>query len=222
MPEELEERMRDALLVFIDMLYAVVFGLILIQTFDQIVLSEIKSLPEKTRNLFLVISVFYFLSWDWLHARRLTLKNPYTSYQRFFMEVIMAFLAYGAVLEAVRVRVTFLFYVFGSLFLGSLWAHYTLKEYPESEEYNELGFIRRYQALYALSGASITAYWYHRFSLAISLSDSIFYVIWGLMITFFYDLRIERPAGIMGGPGTPFISRELMEKIKRLLSGERR
>lgn len=80
--QEMEEKMRNALLTFIDILYAVVYGLILVQTYDQVMMPT-KTLLEKANNLSLIIGVFYFLSWDWLHARRLTLTNPYTSYRRF-------------------------------------------------------------------------------------------------------------------------------------------
>jgi len=73
----MEEKMRTALLTFIDILYAVVYGLILVQTYDQVIMPA-EPLGEKANNVLLVIGVFYFLTWDWLHARRLTLKNPYT------------------------------------------------------------------------------------------------------------------------------------------------
>lgn len=144
--------MRNALLAFIDFLYAVVFALVLAETFTQVILPAEKVILEKATNLILVIGVFYFLSWDWLHARRLTLKNAYTSYRRFFIEVVIAFSAYGAALEAVRMEVTFLIYIFVGLFLGAIWAHTTLQEYPKSEDAVELRIIRWYQPLYTIGG----------------------------------------------------------------------
>lgn len=41
--QEMEGKMRDALLMFVDILYAVVYGLILVQIFDQVISSEMKT-----------------------------------------------------------------------------------------------------------------------------------------------------------------------------------
>jgi len=218
MPEEFEERMRSALLSFVDFLYAVVFALVLAETFTRVILPVEKTILEKTSNLILVIGVFYFLSWDWLHARRLTLKNPYTSYRRFFIEVVISFSAYGAALEAVRMEVTFLIYIFVGLLLGAIWARSTLQEYPQSEDAYELRFIQRYQTRYTFVGVSALFLWYYLISAIIRLQESIAFVLFGIIFVFWYDLRVDRPAGIMGGPRVPFINKNRVDRIRTTLS----
>lgn len=215
--QEMEEKMRNALLTFIDILYAVVYGLILVQTFDQVIFPATKPPLEKASNLLLIIGVFYFLVWDWLHARRLTLINPYTSYRRFFMEVFIAFLSYGAALNALRMQVFLLLYIFLGLIMGAIWARSTLQEHPHSNDRRELRVIQFHQTVYAVVGTLYFLYWYNYVRKVITLEDSVLFVVVGYLFVFFYDILTERPLGIMGGPGVPFISRNVIEKIQRLL-----
>ena len=151
MSDSLEEKIQDALLTFTDFLYAVVFGLIVAETFDKIIVSETKSYLEKTSNLLLVLGVFYFLMWDWLHGRLLTLKNPHKSYRRFFIEIVVAACGYGAANRAINARVAFLVYVVLILIFGALWAGRTMQEYPRSRDLSELKVIKIYQVRYAVA-----------------------------------------------------------------------
>jgi len=214
--QEMEEKMRSALLTFIDILYAVVYGLILVQMFDQVIMPA-KPVVEKANNVLLVIGVFYFLTWDWLHGRRLTLKNPYTSYRRFYMEVFIAFLAYGAALNALRVQIFFLLYILLGLLTGAIWARSTLKEYPESEDKLELRIIQRLQTTYTIAGTLLYLHWYIYVRRVITVYESVLFIVIGYIFVLTYDILVERPDGLMGGPGVPLISRNIIKRIQRFL-----
>lgn len=219
--QEMEEKMCNALLTFIDILYAVVYGLILVQTFDQVISSEMKTMDDvvkKTSNLILVFGVFYFLTWDWLQGRLLTLKNPYKSYRRFFIEVVITFLSYGAARGALKMEITFLAYIFLGLLLGAWWARSTLQEYPDSGDAYELRIIAIYQTAYTFVGTGIFLHWYFRIGKEIRTQESITFVVFGVIFVFMYDLLAERSAGIMGGPRVPFVTKERMDKIRAFIS----
>lgn len=219
--QEMEEKMQAALLAFIDILYAIVYGLILVQMFDQVISSEMKTIDDiikRTSNLILVLGVFYFLTWDWLQGRLLTLKNPYKNYRRFFIEVAIAFLSYGAARGALRMEITFLTYIFLGLLLGAWWARSTLQEYPDSTNAYELRIIAIYQTAYTFVGTAILLHWYYRISSDIRIQESIVFVGFGIMFVFLYDLLAERPTGILGGPRVPFVTKERMDKIRAFLA----
>ena len=108
---DLAEKATSALLAFIDFLYAVVFGFIVADAFAQVVNETSKTWSDKAASLFLVVSVFYFVAWDWLHARLLILKNPYRSYRRFFYDIVIACFAYGAASAAIKGWPSFLLYL---------------------------------------------------------------------------------------------------------------
>lgn len=213
--EQAEERITSALLAFIDFLYAVVFGLVLSQTFEEVVLEPTKTTVEKIINVLLVVGVFYFLSWDWLHGRRLTVKNPYKGYGRFFIEVIIAFLAYGAALGAIEFQIYFLICLSLILLLGSLWAKMTIKEYPESEDKYELMVILIYQTVFAIAGGVSAFIWYKSVNKAAGLFEVMSFMLFGFVFLLYYDIWIERLEGVMGGPGVPFVSKRIIAKLRK-------
>ena len=107
--EETRNKIDESLLFFIDFLYAFVFGLILTDAVSKIVWPEEHSWKlwrQRVDHIIMVVSIFYFLAWDWVHARILTLKNPYGGYTRFFLEIVIALCSYGAA-SAVLDSVTF-------------------------------------------------------------------------------------------------------------------
>ena len=107
MPNAEEERIQGFLLGFVDFLYAVLFGVILQQVYSDVLLIATLQRSEKLVRILLVVGVFYFLLGDWIQGRLLTLRNPYRSYRRFFVEVAIAFTGYGAALEALRADILF-------------------------------------------------------------------------------------------------------------------
>jgi len=214
--KEQEERITNALLAFVDFLYAVVFGLVLSQTFTDVILEPNKTVLEKVINVLLVIGVFYFLSWDWLHGRRLTVKNPYKGYGRFFIKVFIAFLAYGAALGAIEFQAFFWTCLTLILLFGSLWAKMTIKEYPESEDKYELMVILIYQTVFAIVGGVGSFVWYNYVKRVAGLLEVIMFMLFGFVFLLYYDIWIERPEGVMGGPGVPFVSKKIIAKIRRL------
>jgi len=217
MSEKLEEKMSGALLAFVDFLYAVVFGLIVAETFHKVVFSEKKSYLDKTSALLLVVGVFYFLMWDWLHGRLLTLKNPYKSYRRFFVELIIAFCGYGAAYAVVHAKASFLIYIALILFLGARWAKDTLKEYPESKDRFELYIIQSHQIVHATLGLFAFGIWYLFVRTEITLVEAGYFILFGWIFVFQYELFIPRLKGIIAGPCVPFVNKKRMDKIRSFM-----
>ncbi|OGL85734.1 hypothetical protein A3I40_03070 [Candidatus Uhrbacteria bacterium RIFCSPLOWO2_02_FULL_48_12] len=216
--DELREQVRASLLAFVDFLYAVVFGLVLAGTYERIILSEELSVLNRAGNTILVLGVFYFLTWDWIHGRLLTLKNPYTGYRRFFVEVVIAFCGYGAALGAVRGRISFMIGIILILMLGAYWARRTSREYPESPDIWELWIIQRYQARHAVLVSIVTIAWYYVFGSTITFVESISFVAFGWVFVLVYEVIVERTSGIERGPGVPFISRRQLKAVKSFIN----
>ena len=217
----MEEKISDALLVFIDFLYAVVFGFVLVEVYSQVINSEILNYVQKASALFLIVGVFYFLVWDWLHGRLLTLRNPYSRYRRFFLEAVIAFAGYGAATSAFQRDVSFLVYVSIIFLLGAFWAQATRKEYPESGDRDELMIIQYVQPM---EGLIIFIIFQTR---VIYLDYDPLYLLEVLSLVFFgwsfvlvYELDLlerRRYTGIMRGPGVPFISFRNLERFRKFL-----
>lgn len=212
-----EERIQGFLLGFVDFLYAVLFGVILQQVYSDVLLAEGLRRPEKLVRILLVVGVFYFLLGDWIQGRLLTLRNPYRGYRRFFVEVIIAFAGYGAAIEALRADISFVLYITLVLYLGSYWSLCTIREVTDQRDERELRIVMIVQPLTAFVGLSAWFLWYRFVGYPISLGGMV--VLY--FIGFFYDLSYELLAstreGLEGGPGVPFLSRERVSQLRRLL-----
>lgn len=209
----MDEKINDALLAFVDFFYAVVFGLIIAKIFDNILLPEVH-LADKVKSPLLVLGVFYLLLWDWLHGRMLTLRNPYPSFRRFFIEVIIACCGYGAAARALEGRVAFLFYVMLILLLGVLWAWLTMKEYPASDDRRELVLIITLQPLIALFVGGYWISWERLMGPTVGTVLTCVLIELGWFAILFYELAIRRKLGIQAGPGVPFVSFQQLERIR--------
>jgi len=214
--QELEEKVQNAMMIFTDFLYVIVFGLILQKIYEDVLDNPFGGIGHPER-LLLLVGIFYFLAWDWIHGRLLTLKNPYKGYWRFFIELLIAACGFGAAHEAVEGRTSFLFYILLILGLGTWWAKITLREHPSSADERELTFIQEYQQkiivllifffIPVIFQAQVITNWLH----------SLFIIVYGILFVFFYELEVERDQGVLGGPGVPFISRQTMRRIRRHL-----
>lgn len=209
-----EVRITDTLLSFIDFLYAVVFGLVLAETFENVIGKEEKTFLDKSGNILLLIGVFYFLAWDWLHGRLLTIRNPYRRYRRFFIEALIAFCGYGAALDAVSMKVSFLIYVALILLLGAFWARSTRQEHPETTDATELFVITLHQPVLAFE--ALLLYVYLRVSAGgiLTLALVIPIIVFGWLFVFAYEAYVPRQEGVAAGPGVPFISKTRMDKVR--------
>lgn len=221
---DLAEKISDSLIMFVDFLYAVVFSLVVAEAFDKVISAKEAQLTlgEKTARLSLIIAIFYFLAWDWLHARLLTIKNPYKGYTRFFIELIIAFSAYGAAYEVMRNNTFFLIYLALILLLGVVWSWRALSKYPESMDQREFRAIMRVQSIFGI--ISLAAFWLLRTA---GIRQIDVYVIGGVIILEWlfvlrYEMLVPRVHGILGGPGVPFLNRKRVEKIRRLMRRIRR
>ena len=180
--QPLEQRISDSLVMFADFIYAIVFGLIVSETYDKVIVNEDKPIWQKVQDMTLIVVMFYFLAWDWLRARLLTIKNPYKGYQRFFMEIVIAFFAYGIALEVMRGRTFFLVYVVGVLAVGVLWAIRTKYDYLESRDLIELRNIQQLQSIFAVIAGTA----FLLFRLMSGPQINIFLILF--MIIFVWDL----------------------------------
>ena len=214
MTDEMEDKVHDSLLAFTDFLYAVVFGMIVGKIFEDVI-NATGHWGDKLGKIALVGGVFYFLAWDWLHGRLLTLKNPYRGYWRFFLEIIIACCGYGAALGAVAASLSLLLYIAVILLLGVWWSTLTIREYPQSIDLRELRFVIRYQLVGFTFLLVFSATYLAQVGTRIHPWVSIPYVLWGFLFVFIYELFIERPPGMLGGPGVPFVNREIMTAARR-------
>lgn len=217
------ERIVVFLLAFIDFLYAVLFGFVLQQMHEKVLIAEGMSYYDKATRVLLVIGVFYFLMGDWISARLLTARNIYTGYRRFFLEVIIAFCGFGAAIEVLRAHPFFLVYVMFVLSIGAYWAHWTIIECPSSRDLPELRAIKRVQPITAIAGGLSSFLWYKYVGELMSLGGVIMLYAIGWLYEFFYELYAPALPGLASGPSVPFVSSERMAVIRRFLGiGEQR
>jgi hypothetical protein len=126
------------LTAFIDFLYAIVFGFVLVGMYEELANSKVIFLAKVITTL-LLLGVFYFVVNDWIYGVTLIERNPYRGYRRFSYEVFIAFFGYGALLYASKRSLVFLVFLALMLFVTSVWNRRTLREYPESGDARLLG-----------------------------------------------------------------------------------
>ena len=212
---ETEKKVAESLLIFIGFLYVVVFGLIIAGIFRDVLMPEDKPFSEKAVAILMVLAAFYFLVWDWLHGRLLTLKNHYSRYSRFFLEALIAACAYGVAFAALRGSIFILQFIALVLLLGSAWATITLREYPKSRDKRELKVIQEDQLYWGIVSEGFFIFCYFAVGTEINIVIAITIVVFGWLFVFFYERQIKRQKGLLGGPGVPFLKREIMEKIRQ-------
>ena len=216
----MEEKMRDALLVFLDIIYAVVYGYIVVETlaFWKTVIIMDTLWLEKIPSLVFPIMVFYFIAWDWLHARLLILKNPYRDYTRIFIDFAIAFCAYSATSEALKMNIFFLLWIALIFYLGGWWAFITIREYPQTSDRTELAVIAFPLAIvfgsFALGSLFYLYFYLAEDTLKASIVVGMIAGMWAML--FMYEINIPRTTtGIMAGPGVPFVPKERVDAIRR-------
>ncbi|OGZ44922.1 MAG: hypothetical protein A3C84_01055 [Candidatus Ryanbacteria bacterium RIFCSPHIGHO2_02_FULL_48_12] len=232
MAESSEEQITAFLQTFLDFVYAAVFAFIVQQTYEKVIFAArpevaliLPSLPaigtltyeQKLTRLLLAGGIFYFLMGDYLQARLLISRNPFKSYQRFFTSLIIALLDFGAASEVIRANIIFLWYVVFILLLGSLWARSALLEYPDSLDTRELWVIRTFQPITAVGTILSVGAWTYFVGNIISLGGALFLVALGWLYELAYDVFAQSRPGIKGGPGTPFLRRARISRIRRFL-----
>jgi len=216
---EVEASVRSNLNSFVDIFYAAIFAFILLQVFTDVIDSKVLSFKDKVNGILLVMGVFYFLTWDWLHARLLTLRNPLQGYRRFFFDLMITFFSYGAALRAFRAKPTFLIYIVVILLVGIVWATRALSENKESEDKKELRIIEQMQFLVAI--ILIGTYVYVHVVLEVErvgIYETTIFLVAGWLFVFIYEWGLDRPDGILGGPGAPLMTRERIRRIKAFIS----
>jgi hypothetical protein len=157
-----------ALLRFIDFIYAVVFTTFVRNVFTDIIfapptepaLNSYVSLDwPQFLNLLLAGLVFFFVARDWIHARELTGRENYRNYTRFFIDLAVAFAAYGALTQAAEGSMSCVFYVFLMNFGGKLWAAVALYQNQESSFRRKLRLLLGTHTLGSLMFGAFTFFY---------------------------------------------------------------
>lgn len=211
------ERIQEFLLAFVDFLYAVLFGIILQQVYSDVLVTETIGRFDKLVRVLLVAGVFYFLLGDWIQGRLLTLRNPYRTYKRFFVEVGIAFAGYGAAIEALKADILFVMYVILVLLLGSYWALCSLRELADERDVRELQVVIVVQSSTALLVGSASFLWYLHIGYPISLGGMVMFYCLGWLYDFSYELFAPVREGLESGSGVPFLSKRNVSRIKAFL-----
>jgi hypothetical protein len=214
-----ETDLNEALLYFIDFIYAVVFGFIVQQSFDGIINSAAFPSWHAVLILALAAGISYFLIWDWVLGRILTLSIPYRSYTRFFCELSIAAFAYGTVSAAMKEAIIFLVHFALVLLFGALWAWRTAAHVKNTRDAQEICVIQRLQ----FTGFGIILvfflWWKYMVKAQVTkiLITETLVLIWILILA--YEMVVPRAPGVIAGPGVPFIPRSDVRKLRRRMFG---
>jgi hypothetical protein len=209
--QELSAEVNQALVTFIDFIYAVVFGLIVAQAYDTIINDGGLLSDNNGAKLLLLLGFSYFFSWDWILGRILTLRNPYHNYTRVFCEILVAACAYGTVSAILKGKLTFLLHFALLLFSGAIWAQRTeARAVPRDAP--ELCTIQVSQYFGTALFILLYFVWPEK---TITWALAIYIVTILLVLVLVYEMWVPRPKGILGGPGMPFLARSDMRWIKR-------
>ncbi len=216
MTNEREEKVSESLLVFIDFLHAVVFGLIVSEAVEKTLLEGSIPTGEKIGRLVMLLAAFYFLTWDWIHGRLLTLRNPYTRYLRFFLEILIAACGYGVALTALARSMNMLLFIAAILLLGAGWAKITMLEHPQSADMGELRTVLWGQLLVILLTLGFYAYNLRFHHGSTGIPQGLIILVGGWFMVLFYELAVERrEQGILGGPSVPFLPNPLIDSWRK-------
>ncbi|MFI5398318.1 MAG: hypothetical protein ACHQ9S_22505 [Candidatus Binatia bacterium] len=221
-----------SLLTFLDFVYVVVFGDFLHAIFDRIYSSEHPSVSSifplhlpHTHAFLLSAVVFWFVASDWLHARALTHedRNPYRSYRRFFLDLLIAFLSYFALRLSIERNVDTAVFVALMLTGGVLWARVCLSDYPTGPDRAALRLIAY---THGCTVGALVVVWGILTVVTYSGSD-VLQPQWllgsflSVIILFLYIEDLLRvaflPAGHWVGPSAPFFPRARQLQLLRFL-----
>jgi hypothetical protein len=209
---------QEQLLTFLDFIYAIVFALAVEKTFTSLFTQFTKTswIPALI-TLILAGTLFYFLAWDWILGRLLTMKNPYRGYDRFLLEILIAVSSYGAALSVVGGKVHYLVYLGIILMLGAFWAKRTQKELKYLKDDQELCITQSLQFPCAMA---CFLCFLHRLTFfdgraTTGLMACSVLAIWCFLLA--YELAVPRCAGLAGGVSIPFIPRSRLRNTRRRL-----
>jgi hypothetical protein len=212
-----KERVHEALITFSDFIYAIVFVAIVQKVFDDVLNNTDVSLLEKWSKLLLLVAIFYFLTWDWILGRILTLRNPYKGYTTFFLELLIAGFAYGAASAAINGNVIFLLHFSCILFFGAMWARRVERHITEKKDLQELCMIQTLQFIGMLITLIFFIWWCLFVGLVINDKLIAIVVIGGWSFILVYEMMVPRYPGVLAGPGALFLQRSDVRTIRRFL-----
>ena len=211
-----EGSMRAALLEILGMVYAVVFGLIVVTLITDVIGSD-KKIYDKVIGTSFILELLFFLAWDWVNARRLLIQEPYAGYRRFTLDIIIALAAYGVAFEGTRVSTYAYLYAIVVLGMRIVWAITVRQDRglsifaTEAWEFTAIQFGHT-----AAAGIFLVAFMNKYPEHAITWLNVVVIPIYGFLYILIYEwsvLEIRVP-GLMGGPGVPFLSHEQVKKLR--------
>jgi hypothetical protein len=225
------------LLRLIDFLYSAIISLTLHEVYSSFTGDTSVNFVDGLTIVILFISTVYFIIDDWIDSRILIYRNPYplTDFRRFAYDVIIAFLAYGALFYTSKRSSLFVVFIILSLFFIRLWANRCQLDTPETPDRAILN-ISQYAAVW---GIFLFSVYYllqdppcRSFGLFTSLSllrscltpqplnlGSSF-IFFALLYSWFFAHELgkamiepEPTAERYLGPSPPFVSHKIMRRI---------
>ncbi len=184
---------------------------------DDILNNEAVALSTKVQSVFLFCGIFYFLAWDWILGRILTLRYPYRSYTPFFCEICIATFAYGTASAAMAGKLGFLIYFSLLLVTGALWARRTAGQVTLKRDIRELCVIQSLQLVFSILILVIFFGWYFWIETVISWRFVVLAISAMWVFIFIYEMLVPRSKTVTAGPGVPFLARSDVRKLKKWL-----
>jgi hypothetical protein len=217
---EEELRITERLLMFVDFIYALVFALVVDKTYEQVVDRAELDWLDKGCRIALVIAVFYFLFWDWVRGRQLTLRYQYRHFGRFYLELGIAAFGYGVAQRAVEGSSGVPAFVAAILLCGFLWSFQTMYEHREvitagDADAHEVRTIFWHQMF---GFVACVAWW----AAAIDFDSHapmpwygcLTYAVLVLIYISWYQCRSYKHHGLRSGPGAPLLRQSWIRRAQ--------
>lgn len=217
-----DEEVKKALTTFVDFIYAAVFALLVQKVFEGYMHSADFGSFEKLLRLAVLLLLFYFLTWDWILARVLLIKNPFSSYTLFFAEVCIAALGYGVIVALHGGSLVFIFYFGLLLIAGGVWGwrmagKHDAKEAPPNRDRRELCTIQHLHFGGGLGMVLASIWTYLRFGGGFTWRLALYFFIFTWLFVLAYEVMVPRIGGPQAGPGALLVNRSAVRRLRRTL-----
>lgn len=211
--EDLTKQTQEALVTFIDFIYAVTFGFIVGQAYDTIINVDGPITEQSVMRLLLSATCFWLFAWDWIIGRVITIRCPYSGYTRVFCEIAIAACAYGTASAVFRGNTIFLLHISLIFLFGAIWA---MRTEPRASD-GDVRELRIMRATHFASSAMLFLFYLAWRGRPLTWSKAMQVMVIVGFLTFIYEILVDRPKGIIGGPSFPFLVRSRARFVKRIV-----
>ncbi len=216
---DVRERIESAtqnLIILIDFVYAVTFSVLVTETISLVLKLQPDEWWEATPKLLLVAICCYFVLWDWILGRLLTLRSSYRTYTPVFCEIVIAVASYGLIASILAGKAYFPFFLFVQQFSGLVWAT-RMEPYCTRRDAQEFCTIRATQAFGSGLFFLMWIAWIESYPVAVDWSHLLVAGFSILSNIFLYEMWVPRAKGILGGPGFPLLQRKRVRAARIIL-----